>query len=196
VSAWFEHAKRLRAQLGLRHDRAFIEVLAQQTHLNTSELGIPITDEELADLQQRRALGAYIPAIIKLLRGDSNYASIWFDQIPGGVVRIALTSTPTPRQVQAVAQLLPDGARVAYDTVRYSQAELQALYAELDEATAFTPSSGKLVVTGLSVDGRNNAVEVSFRDEWQLRAFTERFSSDPRIKTKIHPAPNDARLSH
>jgi hypothetical protein len=111
-------------------------------------------------------------------------------------VRIALTSTPTPRQVQAVAQLLPDGARVSYDTVRYSQAELQALYAELDEATAFTPSSGKLVVTGLSVDGRNNAVEVSFRDEWYLRAFTERFGSDPRIKTKIHPAPSDGRLSH
>jgi hypothetical protein len=84
VSAWLEHAERLRAQLGLRHDRAFIEELAQQTHLNTAELGISITDEELADLQQRRALGAYIPAIIKLLRGDSNYASVWFDQKPGG----------------------------------------------------------------------------------------------------------------
>jgi hypothetical protein len=184
------YAVRIRTQLGLRHDLAYIQELAQKPDLNVSELGTPITDDELTDLQQRRALGFHVPAVEALILGDPNYASIWFDQIPGGGVQIALTSEPTPQQTERVVGLLPAGARITYVRVRYTRAELQSLADTILESSTFDPGRAGLLISGISVSGRNNVVEVSFRTEHDLAAFLERFGSDPRIEARVRPTPS------
>jgi hypothetical protein len=186
------YAERIRTQLGLRHDLAYIKELEEQPDLNVSELGTPITDDELTDLQQRRALGFYVPAVERLLRGDPNYAGVSFDQIPGGGVKIALTGPPTSRQADAVAGLLPAGSRVTYVRVRYTRAELQSVADYIEANSTFDARREGLLISGVSVSGRKNVVEVSFCAEQDLGAFMERFGSDPRVEARVRPTPSDA----
>jgi hypothetical protein len=68
------YAERIRAQLGLRYDLAYIQELAEQKDLDTTEIGTPVTHEEFADLQARRVLGGYLPAVEAQLRDAPNYA--------------------------------------------------------------------------------------------------------------------------
>ncbi len=179
------YAERIRAQLGLRHDVAYIQELAKQKDLDTTELGTPVTHEEFADLQARRVLVGYVPAVEAQLRDAPNYAGIWFDQIPGGGVCIALTGEPTVPQTAAVAGLLPARAHVTYVNVRYTRAELDALCAKIDEGTTFDVRQAKPLVSGLSVSGRHNVVEVMVRSVHDRASFLQWFGVDPRIMIKI-----------
>lgn len=183
------YAERIRGQLNLRHDLAFIADLTKRPGLNTAELGTPITDDELADLQQRRVLVAYGSALEKRISVDPNYAGFSFDQIPGGGWRIALTGKPTPQQVKDVAGLLPAGAEVAYVDVRYTRAELQGLLDEIEAGTTFDMTDSRPLINGASVYGVRNVVEVSFASASDVAAFTERFGLDPRISTIVRPTP-------
>jgi hypothetical protein len=179
------YAERIRAQMGLRHDLAYIQELAEQTDLDTTVLGTPVTHEEFADLQARQVLVGYVPAVEAHLRGAANYAGIWFDQIPGGGVCIALTGKPTVQQTAAVGGLLPTGAQVTYVNARYTRAELDALYEKIEEGTTFDVRQAKPVISGVSVSGRHNVVEVMVRSKHDRAAFLRRFGVDPRIEIKI-----------
>ena len=179
------YAERIRAQMGLRHDLAYIQDLAAKENLDTTMLGTPVTHEEFADLQARQVLSGYVPAVETHLRDAPNYAGIWFDQIPGGGVCIALTGEPTVQQTAAVRGLLPTGAHVTYVNVRYARAELDALCESIEEGTTFDVRQAKPVIIGVSVSGRHNGVEVMVRSEHHRAAFLQRFGVDPRIEIKI-----------
>lgn len=152
------YAIKIRTQMGLESDLPFIQDLESQANLNVSELGTPVTVDELSELKSRRVLGAYVNPLSNALSSMGTFAGVWFQQTGEGVIRVDLTSPVTDSITQAVNSVVPAGAAVTYTQVTYTYSQLN----DLDQsilATNFSaaPTSG---IVSTWIDIASNTVDV------------------------------------
>jgi hypothetical protein len=120
-------AMEFRTQFGLRADRDWIVKVAADPSASSTQYGVPLLPDELADLNKRAEETEAIVPIVQAY-GEENrdvFGGLYIDQASGGVVAL-FTRDVTEHQRALLARLKP-GARVVVRQVRWSDAELRAL---------------------------------------------------------------------
>lgn len=139
--------QRFRAELGLRSDIAWVEeVLAMEFTFGRIYKDGRITDEELAELENRRDLGPALEAV-RAYGADypEGFAGVWVNP-KQTIVTVAFTEPSTSHET-ALLDLLPADVALELAPVRFSTVHLEAAVSEAAELIA---ESGVTASAGVS----------------------------------------------
>lgn len=153
----------LRTEFGLQADLPYVRSLASQPGLNMTDLAIPVTAAEHADLQRRDALTQPLGQLeAELRRTDPAYGGAWIDQAAGGVATVAFTHEPTADELRVVNSTVPSGSKLRLVVVRFSLAELMTVYATVgaDMSSPTDPYHGKFVSAGVDPEKSTVAITI------------------------------------
>lgn len=121
-----------RSILGFQNDSDYLARM-DATYSVDAYFGFPMTPIEHAELVRRALLAPSIAAVEKNFSGRGDYSGIWFDQLKGGVVTIALTEQPTESDDKTVEATLPLGTPYATVIRKNSKAALDAIHNKISQ---------------------------------------------------------------
>ena len=160
-----KYAAGIRTQFGLESDLPYIRGLEARQGLNTSELGIPVTAGELAELHARRALGSHVNAVQDALSAQPDFAGTWLKQAGNGTVVIALTGKPTAVDIKLAGAALPAGSSVQFTQVPVSYSRLNALFQKITAAPLSATG-----ITNVAIDTEHDTVAVGVASQALISA--------------------------
>jgi hypothetical protein len=167
-------ALRLRGELGLRTDLAYVNGLEADASLSDVEWGIRMTDAELAEMQRRLKAQEQLSGLEGWARlNPDHFGGMYIDQKAGFVIDVAFTPGLTP-PLSDLQSLVPSGVPVRVRTVSHTRAELDALVDAIGNDREYHAKLG-IEVVFIATDVRNNVVEVGVR---ALSANTARLLND------------------
>ena len=151
------NAQRLRRTLGFRSDAAYVTELAR-THAATTALGIPMTEEEQAEVDRRLELQNRLEDVRAELADDPAVSTLWLDQKGGGVVVVdVLNASRGPAAVATVERIT--GGRARYRVVDVSERDLDELHQQIADAADTLAHEGVDIVS-IGTDTVRNRVVV------------------------------------
>lgn len=153
----------LRRELGLRDDDEFVRSLhARSTagaDVYTEMVGIPLSDDEHAELMIRDEIGRIDAVTARRAFGDrSDFAGLFIDHASGGRLHLAITTDPTTVQ-DWLSPRLRHPSRLTVSRVRNSFDQLVAAKEVLDAGVPSLKGRG-IIVTGTGIDEPKNTVRV------------------------------------
>lgn len=150
-----EEQRSFRGNSGLRSDEEYVRGLgsdpARRAADDVETWGIPLTPDELADLDRRVAIGAATPIIKEYAAAEMPpelFAGLWQDNLQGGRIVVALTR-PAPDHEQAIRALFPFPDDLAFVVREVRLEQLSDVY---DRAVALMGPPGLPLGDGLVND--------------------------------------------
>lgn len=151
-----EEQSSFRANSGLRSDEEYITALASDAERRAPDdvgtWGIPLTRDELAELNRRVAIGVAAPLIKEYATAEMPsdlFAGLWQEQRNNGRIVVALTR-PAPDHEQAIRELFPFPSDIEFVVREVRLDQLSAVY---DRAVALMgPAVGDALINNVSVD--------------------------------------------
>jgi hypothetical protein len=148
-------ALKFREDFGLSTDPALVSLLSNDTSANM-EFGVPLTNAELANLQQRGAIESQLGPIVTALGAFPEFAGLYVDQADGGRVVVTVAGDEA-KIAAALSSALPAGARSRIEHVDRNLAALEQIrQSAQNQFDALARSSG---LTSLAIDTRTNRVD-------------------------------------
>jgi hypothetical protein len=179
-----EIAVKVRDAVGLRSDRDWVETVQNDPASTMSNLGILVSADELAQLQQQQSLPDDRSALVAYgIRHADEYGGIFIDQ-PLGTTVMLFTGNLDAHQAAIAA--LPRGAAVDVRPCTYTEAQLTAVMNDLD----FNALGAEGIdVISASLDTINNVVTVEAKaaSPAAKTALEERY--DGKLVATIYPLP-------
>jgi hypothetical protein len=121
-------AMEFRTRFGLRADREWVVKVAGDPNASSTQYGVPLMPDELADLTKRNEETESIVPVVQAY-GDEHrdvFGGLYIDQANGGSI-VALFTRDVAEHQQALAARLRPGAHLVVRQVRWSDADLRAL---------------------------------------------------------------------
>lgn len=152
-----------RAALGLNADPAYVEALQGSSEdAGTARFGIPLTAEELAEVEARFTFAAsthekLLPFVEKL----PMFAGAYFDHQARGELVILLT-VANETALNNIRSLAPDGRPIRVEIVQYTRAQLRAAVPKAWEAWR---DAGAPEAFAIAVDTPANAIRIDVAPE-------------------------------
>ncbi len=176
-----QYALAWRQAHALNTDASFVQTTldgktAPTYHRSMAEYGLPLTAEELTELDERDRAADAIVSVIDVYgreQASDSYAGAWIDQRNDGVVRVGFTKD-TARHMDALKAKFPFPGRLRSFDAKLTVTELNALFERMEnDVDALEGES--IVLNTLYPDIRDNTVKagVSIPSplvELQLRA--------------------------
>lgn len=176
----------LRQQFGLQADLVHVRVVDHAAASNSTELGIPLTAVESADIAGRTGLGDIAVAITNAEVNDSAFGGVWIDQSTGGTLVVNVVPAAGRLVLRPAAiKAMSAAARHRLTIAAYSLKDLDALSGQISkEVVVNNPSYGDVVSVG--TDPRVNRVRLVLRDlNKPLQSVVLRATAnDPRVQVK------------
>lgn len=157
----FERAKQFRRTFGLPADDTHVGRLQAQARPPAAQYGVPLTDEELADLTDREKVAGEGHRIRRWAeeRYRAQYGSQYVDQLDGGRIVVLFTEDAAAR-LQEIKGFFPFPDRVAVRTVEHSLDELRRKQVQVREAAHAVKATG-VEVAYTDIDEIANRVVVA-----------------------------------
>jgi hypothetical protein len=158
TAAELERAATFRREMGFPSDDAHVRVMACRVDANLED--IPLTVEELRELERRTRVGHAINEIVQPYAGKhaAEFGGIYIDNRRGGVVTVLWTAN-LPKHEAAIRALLDSDAAIAFRQVRWSEMELGHLQERIGADRAwFGAIQAALQTTSINV--QENIVEI------------------------------------
>ena len=150
-------AIRFRSEFGLRADPEYVRAVARD-HSGSQEWGVPLTPNELADMNRRVEIANSMDALNTFAATIPGIAGVYFDQQAGGEIVVAIAGDPTPYESEVAARI-PGGATFRMRPVVHSRAQLDTLQDAIFGDRAALSAAG-VDINAIIVDEAANAVEV------------------------------------
>ncbi|HUG47128.1 MAG TPA: hypothetical protein VMP67_01825, partial [Candidatus Limnocylindria bacterium] len=182
-AAELERVMELRSDWGLRSDEEWIRQVTQDPGAVMSELGIPVTPEEAAELQEMRRDEPRTRLIMYGAREHEQFGGLWVND--AGFDVVMLFTADLDRHRQAVAALAPQ-MRVDIRPARFSEAELRALQRDLIEDLLAIQGMEFL---SLGLDTINNVLHLEAKSNDPTLAEHLEAQYGGRLTATIHPLP-------
>jgi len=152
-------AQQFRAEFGLRSDLAYVRSLVA-AEVASDAFGVPLTEEEVAELTHRTDLEPKIAELQARLRTESaEFGGLYIDQGAGGIVDVAMVTSDLTSARSFVGSLADDAVAVRVRGVAFTEAELERLAARLTAERSFQVSLGTWA-NEIWPDVRTNRVQV------------------------------------
>jgi hypothetical protein len=146
-----------RRDFGLNADETYVRQLMANPQAY-SHWPVALTRDEIAEMDRRFAMEEQMTPLEDLAERLPNFAGHWIDQPRGGIITVAFTSGADDHR-QALLSLVPPGAQLELINVRFSLAELNAVYERIAKASDELRSQG-IQIAHLGVDVSENRVKV------------------------------------
>lgn len=183
AEAELERVIDLRRDWGLEHSRAWVAGVDADPGSVMGPLGIPVTREELVELERMIAEGPVTALTMYGARNWQQFGGMWVNE--PGVGTVMLFTADLERHRQAIAAIARGrGFEVRHS--RYTEAELRALQQELVHDIAGMPGAEPLSV---SVDVKANMVHLEMKSNDP--GIKERLEAEHagRLRVTVHPLP-------
>lgn len=133
VTAQHGHYVTVRTEFGLRHDDEWLTTVDQDSTATTTELGVPLTQAESAEVAARQVLNKYNGLVLAAGLESPYFGGVEIDQAAGGVINLKLVqdtqgSAGSEALKSALLGLLPASVKSKITYVPYSSAVLQTAY--------------------------------------------------------------------
>lgn len=162
VSLAESHEISLRAQLGLQRDLAYVRNIDAAASSSRTDLGIPLTPAEQADMAGRGRLGNAITAIDKTFKtADPTYVGAWLDQASGGILNVLYTAKPGAEAAARLQALLPPGGSARVAVVPNSLATLTAVQAKVTDEMVRDQQNSDQTIVASAVDLSTNSIAIT-----------------------------------
>jgi len=182
--AGIDIAVKVRDALGMRSDRAWVETVQQDPTSVLSNLGILVSADELAQLQQQQSMPDDRSALVAYgVRHADEYGGMYIDQPLAATVMLFTGNLDAH---QAAIAALPRGAAVDVRPCTFTEAELTAVMNDLD----FNALRAQGIdVISASLDTINNIVTVEAKaaSPAAKTALEDRYGG--KLVATIHPLP-------
>jgi hypothetical protein len=127
VVAYTEHyAQKIRGEMGLRNDLAYVRGLRTRSDVSSSTLGTPLTAAEDENVKARRILSEWSTVVTGAGARESDFGGAWIDQKAGGVLRVGVAGETGTAVYDRVTAALPRDQRVVPARVTHTLRELDA----------------------------------------------------------------------
>lgn len=182
-AAELERVMELRSDWGLRSDEEWLRQVAQDPDAVTSELGVPVTPEEAAELQQMLLDEPRTRLIMYGAREHEQFGGLWVND--AGFDVVMLFTADLERHRRAVAALTPQ-MRVDIRPARFSEAELRTLQRDLVDEL-FGVEGMEFLSLGL--DTKNNVLHLEAKSNDPTLEERLEAQYGGRLTATIHPPP-------
>ena len=173
-----DSAVAFRESFGLRAGREFVEDSLTRGGYSRVPYGIPLSDEELADMHHRLDIQMSLGPATAYASDQPGYAGVYLNQERGGRPVFSFTRDDDERDA-AIGRRLED---IPYDVrnVEYSLDRLTDVkYAVVDEADSAWKAGVHIVSIGPDIE--RNRVEIGVEDlDESARNYLERFGPEVR----------------
>ena len=165
-------AARFRRDFGLRSDIAWIRAVANDPHADHLTFGVPLTADEVADLNGRfTTIDELKQAVLPNVIDEPDYGGAWIDQDRGGILVVQFVG-PTILHTADILSRVRPGAPIEVRQVRWTLADLETFKDRISAEEAwFDALPSYLYAVGIDVSANRVTVELS--------------SADPEVDAKI-----------
>src|SRR4051812_2382183 len=125
---------RVRKEFGLDATGGHVDSLikaANESATDTSFLGIPLTQAEVATLKSRFSLEDKVTKLQPVLNSLPGYGGMWIDQEHGGQVHVQVVQGAPVADKAAVSETIASAALTTTDAVLYAKSDLDDLVAKI-----------------------------------------------------------------
>lgn len=161
----------VRHEFGLNADGKYLGSLLSKYPTTTSDLGVPLTSDESADIQSRDALNPVSGSMLVKGINSPYFGGVAIDQThPGGaivlkIVAASASSTGSTTLQAALAALVPPAVALEVQQVPYSYSTLQKAYDKVSgDATANRLSTYNVLTVGLEGEALQVTVQAGTPD--------------------------------
>lgn len=173
---------RFRASMGLDATESHVRAVANRYAWDSTiddAYGVPLLPEEAAEIDRRVQIQEGLAPLRDLLRADpDSYGGHYIDHDSGGTVVVQIVGSSGPSDA-AIRDVLPDGAELRIEHVRYTSAELLELTDTVTGDWDLLRDLG-IEVASTALSGRDNVVQVGVNRPTaeEVAAIESRFGTD------------------
>lgn len=185
--AELERVMELRDGWGLRADEAWIRRVENASDSVMSDLGVPVTPQEAAELEEMVAQEPVTRLIMYGARERSQFGGLWVNE--PGVGTVMLFTGDLDRHRRAITALAP-GLPFEVRPGRFTEAELRKLQDELAEQIRRGEiGDPAMELLSLGLDTKNNALDLQVKSNDP--SLKERLEAPfgGRVVATVHPLP-------
>lgn len=117
----------IRGQFGFEDDLAYVAVVNSLPDTTDTDIGVPLTTAESAEMDARRALTPDMAQISDDETNDPTFGGVWISQVGDGVINLNFTEQPSSELLAGLEASLPSGTPVNVSVVKTSLSSLQAV---------------------------------------------------------------------
>lgn len=185
----------LRQKLGFSAEPDFVGRTFVDSRYSASRFGIPLSDAEVADLEQRLAIRRAIEPAISLAREHPRYSGVFIDHAQGGVPVFLTTADPAAFALH-IQDIVPRGAPYRVENVALTFAELRRLQERLIEDIPTLALEGiEVVMVGLVSQENSVSVGLKHLNPSISESVRTRYGSQVLVREIAHLAGGDGACS-
>lgn len=155
---------KFRETFGLRSDAGYVLSLVTDASLPRAEWGVPLTDQELNEMDRRRSISEALDDLYAYIGStEDTFGGLFIDQAAGGVVDVAFTKDPESHH-SALIKLLPPDTALRSRVVDHTWRELQQLQDVVNGDGSWHASIGTIVFSTSPIP-QLNQIEVGVSDD-------------------------------
>lgn len=160
-----KRAQEIRERFGLRSDLVHVEAVRRSRRgVESALLGIPLTDEEEADIASRDVLTEWVASVNDAGVDETHYGGCWIDQAAGGVLHVGVTGDDPVKVFTRLTSALPEGHGSVLTQVAHSLRELRGVQRSITDLFLSSETLRRVLVeVAIRVD--KNVVVLTVRPE-------------------------------
>ena len=158
-------AQEIRERFGLRSDLVHVDAVRRSRRgVRSPLLGIPLTDEEEADIASRDVLTEWVATVNDAGADEALYGGCWIDQAVGGKLYVGVTGDDPVKVFMRLTSALPDGHGSVLQPVVHSLRELRGVQRSITDLLLNSEALRRVVVE-VAVRVDKNVVVLTVRPE-------------------------------